>query len=260
MYQNKISRYLCSDLLRVLQSKRIFWAISCTIAVIFFALEGSMDFTASVLYAFTSATYKAEFYAVFIFCAFPAAGCFSEDLEGNCLRYSVIRGDLKRYVVSKIIIIFFTGVFVMAVSCFLFGFLCRIWLPWQDSDTKEVLMTSGGLRCFLKGNTEYLWLLFYGVQQGMLAGVLALLSSLLSLFVTNKMLVFASPVFFYQMIDELGYGFFGDLGKLRMSSIFDASYSLFDSDLISFLWAALYSLTLAVLLSFIIYKKVRKRL
>lgn len=254
------TRYLYAEFNRIVKGKRFYLAIAGVTAALFFALEGSIDFNSSVLYVFTSATYKAGFVAVFIFCACPSATCFSEDLEANYIRYVIIRGTLKRYVLSKVIAIFLSSIFIMTAGCTLFALICRVWLPWQDADSVHNIVSSGSFRIFLEYDTKWLWFAAYGVQRGILAGILALMSSYISLYITNRMIVFAAPAFIYQLILELGFGFFNDLGIFHPVLVFDAQYNIFYHDSLSFLWAVALGIIFAILIGFAIYKKVGKRI
>ena len=70
----------------------------------------------------------------YIFCAFPFATVFCEDLENKYIRYSIIRGNLKKYVFSQISIIYLTSIAVMVLgtAIFLDG------LPYNRSLDKRV--------------------------------------------------------------------------------------------------------------------------
>ena len=54
---------------------------------------------------------------------------------------------------------------------------------------------AGGLRIFLKNRKFELYFLCYGMQYGLLSGILSLWASYLSLCISNRMLVLASLLF-----------------------------------------------------------------
>lgn len=253
------THYFSASLYQIMQEKRLYIGVIGVVGVLFFAL-GRIDFTGSVLYAFQMAMSKAEAMAVFMFCAYPAASSYSEELEGNYIRYAIVRGSLERYVIGKAAVIFVSAMFIMTAGCTLFALLCRIWLPWQDAETLESVLQSGGLRFFLTIGEGQLWFVFYGMQRGIQAGVLALAASWISLYITNRMLVFAAPALIYQMISELSYSFWKDVSMLQFADIYDAGYNILHKDGFSVLWGITLGGLLWAVISFAIYKKVRKRI
>ena len=62
----------------------------------------------------------------YVFCAFPFATVFCEDLDNKYIRYELIRSNLKRYVVTKIAFIYLTAILVMVLGTILFLLSGRI--------------------------------------------------------------------------------------------------------------------------------------
>lgn len=56
----------------------------------------------------------------YVFCAFPFATVFCEDLDNKYIRYELIGSNLKRYVVTKIAFIYLTAILVMVLGTILF--------------------------------------------------------------------------------------------------------------------------------------------
>lgn len=65
----------------------------------------------------------------YAFCASAFAAVFCEDLENKYLRYSIGRGNLKKYVLSKVIVIYVSSIITMILGTLLFIMYLRLQLP-----------------------------------------------------------------------------------------------------------------------------------
>lgn len=68
----------------------------------------------------------------YAFCASAFAAVFCEDLENKYLRYSIGRGNLKKYVLSKVIVIHVSSIITMILGTLLFVMYLRLQLPWTS--------------------------------------------------------------------------------------------------------------------------------
>lgn len=68
----------------------------------------------------------------YAFCASAFAAVFCEDLENKYLRYSIGRGNLKKYVLSKVIVIYVSSIITMILGTLLFIMYLRLQLPWTS--------------------------------------------------------------------------------------------------------------------------------
>lgn len=68
----------------------------------------------------------------YAFCASAFAAVFCEDLENKYLRYSIGRGNLKKYVLSKVIVIYVSSIITMILGTLLFIIYLRLQLPWTS--------------------------------------------------------------------------------------------------------------------------------
>ena len=260
--ERKRTCFFAMDLCRAFKSKNLYIAIIGVIAVLFFSIEDITNITDSVLYVFVMAVHRAGSVILFIFCAYPYASCFSEDLEENYIRYALIRGNLKRYVTSKVSVIMITSISVLIVGCVIFALICGWWLPWSDNNIIGFIMSSGSFRYFWEQEWGLVWFALYGLQKGILAGILALIAAYSSLYITNKMLVIVAPALIYQIIWEL-WGWGGpleSLEKFNLAVVFSAETNIFRSDSLSFLWAVAIGIILSVILGLLIYRKVERRI
>lgn len=83
----------------------------------------------------------------YAFCASAFAAVFCEDLENKYLRYSIGRGNLKKYVLSKVIVIYVSSIITMILGTLLFIMYLRLQLPghliWQRQVYRACIMQSG---------------------------------------------------------------------------------------------------------------------
>lgn len=83
----------------------------------------------------------------YAFCASAFAAVFCEDLENKYLRYSIGRGNLKKYVLSKVIVIYVSSIITMILGTLLFVMYLRLQLPWTSdlatSSIRACIMQSG---------------------------------------------------------------------------------------------------------------------
>ncbi|MFP3155227.1 hypothetical protein LQZ18_12545 [Lachnospiraceae bacterium ZAX-1] len=252
--------YIKTDIMRSMRRKNLIPSILGVILVLIFSVENTLYATGSVLYVFTNSTDRIGFMITFVFCSYAYGTSFSEDLESSYIRYALIRGNLKRYVCSKVITILFLSIFVMVVGCLLFAFLCRIWLPWHDPYAKENVIASSMFAVLIEHNMVVPWIFLFGFLRGICAGVLTLISSLASLFITNKMLVLAMPALVYQLTTDLFTGIFSELDFLGFWITFDLQKSIFYNGMHSFLWAVFYALLLSCMMGIAIYKKIGEKI
>lgn len=130
------------------------------------------------------------------------------------------------------------------------------WVGLSGQQHYDSLLRAGGLRIFLK-NREFEWyFLCYGLQYGLLSGILSLWASYLSLYISNRMLVLATPAILYYFTDYILAGIFS--GRVSAGLVFSASYNLFSDDLLSVLFAAAVTVVNFVLVWVLMTWKIKK--
>ena len=97
--------YIVSDLKRLLKGYEFYVSFLGVAAVLFFSLEDVGVSDAGVVFTYVFATDMTGMMLTYVFCAWPFATVFCEDLERKYIRYAVGRGNLKSYVISKIAVI-----------------------------------------------------------------------------------------------------------------------------------------------------------
>lgn len=220
-----------------------------------FSLEDMGFVNNSVLTTYFISTELSGIMLAYIFCAFPYATAFCEDLENQYLRYQLIRGNLKRYILSKVAVIFVSSVVTMVAGTVLFLLLCRTqgaWADWQIND--YAIQLAGCYGRLVKGGHYMLYCILYSAQLGMLAGIFSVLAAFFSLFIPNKVTVLIIPIMVYQIL----LGVTG--GKYLNVYMFRAYNKLFSHDWQCFLYIFLLSILLVTGIAVGIYKKLQVRL
>lgn len=253
-------KYLFNDLFRLIQKKELYLSIIGVACVLNFSTRDGGGISKSVLWTMLYSTYGVGFILSFVFCALPYATVFCEELETQYVKYAVIRGNLKYYIFSKILIIFSSSILVMSAGCVLFAVCCSVRLPWIDADTLEQVLNTGGYSGILKNNMYILWFVLYGIQWGVYAGCLSLISAYVSLYMSNKLLVLAVPAFTHQLIIELVTNRFSEIEMFNPLIVFDARYNIFGSDVYMILWFFLIGGCYIILAGYASYKKMKKRM
>lgn len=260
MKKSKIQDFLKVDIIRIITNRAQLYLILGVVLSLFFSLESFEDIGKSVLYLFDNATSRIGNIIIFIFCTCAYAPSLSEDLETHYLRYTIIRGNLRKYIISKVLVIFVSAVIIMTLGCILFAIIASFFGPWQDTDTAEFIINYGLYGWAINSGHILVWIALYSFQRGILAGILALSSTYLSLFVPNKMLVITGPALIYQVILECGYGIYSKFSILDPIIIFNANYSTIKSDFMAFLWALTVGIISSLILVVAISKKIRGKL
>ena len=249
--------YFLTDIGRVFKKKDTYIGMMGVTVALFFSISGNIQTT--VISNFLYGTYGVGFLLSFVFCALSYGTVYSDELENYYIRYSVVRGGLKRYVISKTAVIFISSVLVMVAGCGVFGILCSLHMPWADFQVCEELRY-GGYAWLIERKRYVLWILAYGLQWGLLAGSLSQIAAFASLYITNRLLVLTVPVFCYQIITEFSAKLTEKNSMWSIQSVFDARYQMFGADGRMFLWAFGLSFCISILLCGASYIRLKNRI
>ena len=126
--------YLRTDIRRLIKNYPIYLAILGVTVSIWFSLENDA-FTeeminGNVLDTYIVAVTMSGIMISYAFCAFSYATVFCEDLEKKYARYSINRGNVWKYVVSKSIVVYGASVVTMILGSLLFVVTIRLKIPW----------------------------------------------------------------------------------------------------------------------------------
>ena len=172
----------------------------------------------------------------------------------------MIRGNLRLYVISKVIVISLSAVFTMMMGMLLFVLVLRMNFPWIDlaEGTFETLAEYGSFRLFLENGNYIVYFIFCGIQYGLLAAVLAVAAALFSLLYHDALFVLSVPLIVRYLIQ-----YYSDLlpeyDQLNPNAIYDISYNVWDHDWLSFAYAGGVSVLAIVLLGMAIYQMIKRQ-
>ena len=239
---------------RLTGSWQLYVSVLGVAAAFFFSLEWG-GLKPGILDSFIAALIGSGIHLAAIFCAFAFAPVFCEDFEHGYCYYTMIRESPKRYVITKALLIYLSSVLVMVAGTAVFLGVCAGRLPWtvrEDSAYRLALRSNYGI---LVANKRYVgYCLLYALQIGMYFGSLALAAAFLSLFSVNRMLVLIFPLFLDQLLTEL------PTRNAMSYTCFTPFLKHFRADWQMLLYAALWSLLPALLLTVGIYAKVKRKI
>ena len=230
-----------SDLSRLLKCYKIYAAIIGVSIAILFSTEQIGLINGNILDTYIQGSELSGIMIAYVFCAFPFATVFCEDLDNKYIRYELIRSNLKRYVVTKIAFIYLTAILVMVLGTILFLLSGRIaggdWVN-ESVGCMNVLL-NGSYSILLKKEHYFLYCVMYSLQLGLLSGLLSVL---------------ALPIIIYQILIECSGN------TIYTVFIFRAYNRPMNKDWESFSLILLISIIPTILLGCLIYKKIQKRL
>lgn len=254
--------YLRVDLYRSIISWRFLAGIlGITFTMYFASLEGIASDT-NVTYMVWLIVYGMPFMLSLVFAAFPFSGCFCEDFENKYAYPQIERGNLKKYTLSKIMTIMVVTIITMMIGVVLYVSILHIRLPWFDAEDAicQSAVTLGGFRQIIGSGHYLLYFALFGLQYGIMAGILALLAAYISLFISNKLLILAVPFMSFYLISYYSGALFGDSEKLNLIYIFNATYNLWDNDILSFVYAIFVGILLGGILGVLIIYRVKRKI
>ena len=252
------AHYLKTDIRRLIKNHSIYLAIVGVAVSIWFSLEdyafNERMVNGNVLDTYSMASNMSGIMIVYAFCAFSYATVFCEDLEHKYARYSINRGNTLKYVVSKAVIVYGSSVITMVLGSLLFVAAIRLKLPWTSGAADQSTYLAGMYSSLIAGEHYWAYVFLCTLQMGMLAGVLSLAASFLSMFVSNKMLILITPILIQQLLLEYrGNGWFNVL-------LIYPSSNQFSTDIQYFLTVFGSSLVFSVLFTWGICIKIKIRL
>lgn len=177
------------------------------------------------------------------FCTFAFGDSLCADCEKKYYRLLYIRGNRKSYLYSKIFTCFGAACSAMTLGFLLFCFILSFKFPVTISgtDVEYYYMQSYG---YLLQTKQYVFYFFMvGFQFGLLAGILSTAGMAFSAFISNRLLVFATPLFLYYFLINVFSGIGEERPYLQLHLIFKACHSKpWDNDWISFVWVMVVTL------------------
>ncbi|MCI7813165.1 MAG: hypothetical protein MR543_05725 [Robinsoniella sp.] len=246
----KRTKYFWMDLTRMVKGKRTYFAVAGVICALFYSLE-ERGLRESVMNTYFMAVTLSGLMLAYLFCIVPYAFVFCEDLEHQYTRYQIIRGNLKKYVFSKVAVIYLSSVATMVLGTVVFVCVCSLKIPWIPEDIESLnIMIQGAYGGLIEQGHCLIYCLFYALQLGFLAGMISVFCAFISLFLSNKVMVAAMSVCVYQL------GFVSYKGRYFSIYIFHAYNKIFESS-----WQCLlYTFTVSIFWVLLITAGIKKKL
>lgn len=143
--------------------------------------------------------------AALIFSVYPYSAAFCDDMEYSYDRQMVLRGGAASYSLSKMTAVFLSAAVTMFTGFLLAALFLLVRYGLPDSESiQQIQDNCGSLYKLLLLNGHFLLFAFcIGVHLAVLAGTLAVIGLMCSLFVKNRMLVYILPVAFLYIEDIL---------------------------------------------------------
>ena len=253
--------YLRVDCVRVFSSWRFLVGIIGVCAVMYLASYEGIDTSTNVVYVVWLIVYGMPFMISLVFSAFPFSCCFCEDVEQKYAYWQVARGNLTSYAISKIIVVFLSAAITTMMGMLLYVSILRFQIPWIEENDAicQSALTLGGFRSILQSGMYYLYFALFGLQFGMLSGLLSVLAAAVSLFINNRLLTLSVPFMGFYLLSYYG-GALIDYDKFNLISIYNATYNLWSNDLISFLYAIGFSVFGLLMMGGLIVWKLNRRM
>lgn len=251
--------YLKTDSYRLLTSWKFYGSMLLLALAMVLSLESRDNIGESVITIFFESISRVGNMLTFIVCAIPFASVYTDELETKYVCYSAGRGNLKKYVLSKSVVIMISSIIVFVAGALLFSLFFHIWFPWSSEEF--INMVHDGI-AYEKILTKYgvcPWILLWAFQSGMKAGCFSLLSAYVSLYISNRMLVLIMPAVLNQLMNELQSGRFGNIPMLCPNFVFDASVRIFSEDWMEMAWALIFAVCMTGIVFAATYVKIRKR-
>lgn len=255
----KIYPYLRADLKRAACSRKIALSIVLTTGVLLLATHEGIALNTDVLYVFSLVMYGMPSMLILVCGATAFADSLCEDMQKKYILQQSIRGDMKSYVSARVISIFIASVLSSALGIFLFACILHIGLPWADTDGAQydIMVHAGRLSFILRCRWFPLYYFSYGVQYGILVGILAVWASFFSIYISNQMLVLSTPMIIYYFADYALTKI--SSGLLNLSIIFSPASKFFENDVLSVLFIALIASANLILIRCFMIKGLRRK-
>lgn len=183
------------------------------------------------------------------FCTFSFGDGLCGDCEKKFYRLLYIRGNKEKYLRSKIVSCFGSACGAMTVGFLLYCFVLSFKFPVTVSgaDYSYSYMQSYGY--LLQTKHYFLYFLMLGFQFGLLAGGLSTAGMAFSAYISNRLLVFATPLFLYYFLINLFAKAGTERPYMQLHVIFKACHSKpWGNDWLCFGWVMLVTLIFLIII------------
>lgn len=192
---------------------------------------------------------------VFVFAIFPFAEGICQDLEYGFYRVLIIRGNLKDYVCSKELSIFLSTVLAMIFGTLFYILMQKIEVP--EAIWIEAGVNYGSFTYLLEHKMYLLYMTLCGLKMGFLAGILSVASAFVSLYITNRLLVYSLPIIAFYIIDDVSQVLFY---PYNFDYWFNPTNTLHTNDFVALGMTLIVTAALLILIAILMFKRMQRRL
>ncbi len=254
--------YVKSSLKYIFIPTHIVVGIIGVVGAYYFSLFQMMSIEGSVLDVFVSSLYFIPFILALTFAAIPYVGVICEELENGYIYLCILRGDLRAYVISRVLGIEISAIITILIGSFIFILSVKYRLPWVDTNSViyQTILEQGCFQEILKNNQYVLYFLLYSFKIGLLTANISSVALFLSLFWSNKFFVFSIPFLFYYFQVYVLNASFANLSSINLMNLYNSYYRIGDNDISSFLAAIFVNVIFLVLCGIGCFWKLNRRI
>lgn len=198
--------------------------------------------------------------ASFSICAYAYARVYCMEYTEGSMPYIASRTGTKTYVAVRTAVGFLTGLAVLLLGKMLFVATASVWYPLiqpNGSGVRQFAAKGWGLRNLILEGRGWLYFSWLSFVQGLMAGVLCVISQTVSLYVMHPAVVIGMPMILNYMTYNYLDGFLKVPGWLSWLRIYDASQPFFSADGLQLVYSICYSLIIVTMLGVFSWRKVK---
>lgn len=256
-----MGKYLKTDMYRMFHSWQFYVSILGVFVIYLISTLQNIGID-NVVEMFWMIKFYSLFMCIYGISSFAFSNSLLEDLENKFYHGAILRGEKRAYVKSKAACCFLGTVFVVMAGTLLYAVILRIQMPFYES-LEGVNVNVESIRkydifgSFIQPGGFLLYVLCSGFLLGLLGGMLALLSMLLSLFIRNRMFVISFPVIAYYFLVNYIEGLTGTENVFfnACGIYMYAVYVFENAPFASFIYAVLLAVVVCILLEKLIYRR-----
>lgn len=207
---------------------------------------------------FTYISWQSTYTLIYAAASISYASCFLEDSENKFWNVCILRGGQKEYVRAKVFVSFISAVLTVTVGMLLFCCIWHIKNPWISGVEQDLELVKE-IDCFgflMKKETIFVYFICCSFFRGLLAGILALIATFMSLYIKNYLFILTVPIIlYYFLVNYLTTG----LGLPDMANIcliFDPEGGIFENSVTQIPYAFTLCIVMVILLERLMERKI----
>lgn len=249
-------KYLKADFYRMVTSKYFLLGIG-GVALTF--LLGAHQFgritDAYMSYFYNS--YACTMIISYAFCAVSFSGCLIEDSENKYWIHCIQKGNISKYVWSKVIMLLLSGVITMVLGVLAYAFFLRIRVPFFIENITVIgQRTQDSFGFILYEDTILLYFICTAALGGLLGGIFAVTAAFVSLYEKSRMITVCIPVVGFYFLQNIVLTRFTLPNCFDVWYIYGLGYSLFENTWLHISYAVAIAIVYGIILGCMIKRKI----